>query len=151
MYALRMYFFVLYSLSAMQKGIQAGHAALEYAKKYGDDKLYKEFVSNHKTWIVLDGGTTNDSLDHSGTLNDIQVTLTKTFIKHAYFREPDLNNSLTAICLLADERVWNRDLVPDLVSEIEGRPALTLDWYNRIGGVKNATIRELISGRRLAS
>ena len=104
MLSLRMYFFVLYSLSPIQKGIQAGHAALEYAKKYQSSNIYTEFINKHKTWVILDGGTTNDSYEYVGSLNKIQKLLTANMVDHAYFREPDLNNSLTAVCFIADER-----------------------------------------------
>lgn len=54
----RMYFFVPYNISEIQKGIQAGHSALEYALKYGRTKEFLDFVENHKTWVILSGGTT---------------------------------------------------------------------------------------------
>ena len=38
---LRMYFFTIYQLSGIQKGIQAGHAALEYARLFGNTDLFK--------------------------------------------------------------------------------------------------------------
>lgn len=53
----RMYFFVPCNISEIQKGIQAGHAALEYAFLYGDTDEYKSFIVNDKTWIILNGGT----------------------------------------------------------------------------------------------
>ena len=48
----RMYFLVPYNISEIQKSIQAGHAALEYAHQYKDDPETWEFVKDHKTWIV---------------------------------------------------------------------------------------------------
>lgn len=109
----RMYFLVLYSLSPIQKGIQAGHAALEYANIYSDTDEYKRFIDRDKTWILLDGGTTNDSEEEPGTLNQALDELEENGINYAIFREPDLNDSLTCICFLADERVWNRVDYPD--------------------------------------
>jgi hypothetical protein len=55
---LRMYFFVPNNISDIQKSIQAGHAALEYAYHYGDTKLFDDFITKHKTWVILNGGTT---------------------------------------------------------------------------------------------
>ena len=105
---LRMYFFVPYQLTGIQSGIQAGHAALEYADKYGSDEEYIIFVREFKTWVILDGGTTNERRDFDGTafgsLNQIGDDLLKNDIKFAYFQEPDLNDALTAVCFLADER-----------------------------------------------
>lgn len=30
-------------------------------------------------------------------------------LKVAEFREPDCNNTLTAICFLVDEKIWNKE------------------------------------------
>ena len=123
----RMYFLVPYNISPIQQAIQAGHAALEYAHKYGDTPEYIDFIENHKTWIILNGGTTNNRHDFDGkalgTLNqDLENILifnakrTDWGIKYARFKEPDLNDALTAICLIVDERVFNREDYPDFLS-----------------------------------
>lgn len=90
---LRMYFFVMYNLSGIQKGIQAGHAALEYATKFKDDPDYIDFVQNHKTFIVLDGGGSNEMVERLIELGDLRIP-------YAYFKEPDLNNSMSAIAFI---------------------------------------------------
>ena len=107
--AKRMYSLVLYSLSPMQKGIQAGHAVEQYAAKYRDDEEYVDYVHNHMTWVVLDGGTTNDSYvkGQRGSLNATEDLLKKHGIKYAYFREPDLGDQLTALCFICDEDVFD--------------------------------------------
>jgi len=123
---LRMYFFVPYNISDIQKGIQAGHCALEYADIYGSTDLYKNFVKNHKTWIILNGGTTNVNLNTLGTLNKIYQDINNfnnahyiervynhSIINIASFSEPDLNNALSAICFIADERVFNYEKYPE--------------------------------------
>ena len=85
---LRMYFFTIYQLTGIQKGIQAGHAALEYAQKYRDDTVYINFVRNHKTWVILNGGTTNDERDFdeipTGTLNLIADKLYENEVNFSY-------------------------------------------------------------------
>lgn len=48
---LRMYFFVNYQLTGMQKGIQSAHVSLEYARKFKDSELFIDFVDNWKTMI----------------------------------------------------------------------------------------------------
>ena len=117
---LRMYFFVIYQLKGIQQGIQAGHAALEYAVTYGHTKLFEVFVDKYKTWIVLNGGTTNDSSDFEGfavgSINRIVDSLETTNIDYAYFREPDLNDAITSVCFICDERVWNYEDYPDFVN-----------------------------------
>lgn len=96
---MRMYFLTMYNLSGIQKGIQAGHAALEYAYEYAGTDDYQNFIRNHKTFIVLNGGT-------SGTMEEHRKTLLAMGIKHSIFREPDLNNSLSAIAFLVPENVY---------------------------------------------
>ena len=87
----------MYNLSQIQKGIQCGHAALEYSLKYSKDPEYLDFVKNHKTFIVLDGGTSGDMKKHLRTLKSWNMP-------HAEFREPDLNNSISAIaCILGED------------------------------------------------
>lgn len=114
---LRMYFLVIYQLTGIQMGIQCGHAALEYARRFGDTIEFKNFVDNWKTWIILNGGTTNDERDFKGiaqgTLNQYGDLLNDNDIPFSFFHEPDLNNSLTSLCFIADERVFNRKDYPD--------------------------------------
>jgi len=93
---LRMYFFVMYNLSGIQKGIQAGHAALEYAATYGETMNYKEFIDNHKTFILLDGGGSNDMMTRCDELRELRIPFMN-------FVEPDLNNSISAIAFILPE------------------------------------------------
>ena len=98
---MRMYFFTMYNLSGIQKGIQAGHAALEYVLEHGnkDDEL-RDFIEQHKTFIILNGGgsiTMQDRVDELRTLG----------IRYSTFQEPSLNNSLSAIAFLVDEDDYN--------------------------------------------
>jgi hypothetical protein len=85
----------MYNLSGIQKGIQTGHAALEYVLKFPDSAT-RDFIANHKTFIVLDGGTSGTMLDRMAELEDLKID-------YAEFREPDLNNSVSAIAFLVDE------------------------------------------------
>jgi len=91
-----MYFLVMYNLSPIQKGIQAGHAALEYAEKFGSTNEYQEFIKNHKTFIVLDGGASGNMVSHTKILDSY-------CIPYAHFIEPDLNNAISSIAVLAKE------------------------------------------------
>jgi len=118
--ALRMYFFVPYNISPIQQAIQAGHAALEYAHKYAQSEQFVDFVVNHKTWVILNGGTTNAQRDFEGisqgTLNQLGDQLMDNQIDLAWFHEPDLNDALTALCFICDERVFNRKDYPDFIN-----------------------------------
>lgn len=111
----RMYGMVPYNLSPIQQGIQFGHAVVEYGLHNYTDDDYQEWANNHKTFIILNGGTTNLGYQHSGkgTLNQHYDKLLIEGIKVATFYEPDLGDQLTAICFLVDERVWDREKYPD--------------------------------------
>lgn len=194
---LRMYFFVPYNLSPIQQGIQAGHAALEYERSFGDTELYQDFVRNHKTWIILNGGTTNKGLTkdpstgwyanprkeeypYLGSLDNIAHQLAFNDIPFSTFQEPDLNNALTAVCFITDERVFNYATYPDFATwlmEVKmyehayaimpGDNKVFLknmtpdecetyfpEWYSQwkkcVGGEKNIFLRELLKGKSLA-
>lgn len=147
----RMYFFVAGNLSPIQQGIQAGHAALEYARTYYHTDLLRDFMKYDKTWIILNGGTTRSDYNDMGTLNQILWDLRKNEILCADFREPDLNHALTAVCFICDERVYNKEKYPDfnLDTEVVQRDTYSF-WVDWVGGYRNVFLRELLNGKRLA-
>lgn len=163
---LRMYFFVPYNISEIQKGIQSGHAALRYARKYSDENpMVWDFVDNHETWIILNGGTTNSNIDINGTykgsLNQILDNITDNKIKCSHFREPELNNALTSICFIADERVWNNEFFINWDKFLESAAEQKMDddfdidevrsdWVKLVGGKQNVFLKELLSDKKLA-
>ena len=120
---LRMYFFVPYQLTGIQQGIQCGHAALEYANRFRDTELFQKFITYYKTWIVLNGGTTNNGMTSSapGTLNDIYSSIIHYNIYARLddkidvekFYEPDLNDALTSVCVICDARVFDKEHYPN--------------------------------------
>lgn len=103
----RMYGLVPYNISPIQQGIQFGHAVVEYGLKYGDTDEYQSWAKNDKTFIILNGGTTNNNENNLGTLNTHLKSLIENNILTATFHEPDLGGQLTAIVFLVDERVFN--------------------------------------------
>ena len=112
-----MYFLVPYNISPIQQGIQAGHAVEQYARKYGNDPEYQDYVDNHMTWMVMNGGTTNSKREMGlgtpyGSLNKHADFLKEIDWKFAWFSEPDLNDALTALCFLCDERIFNNEDYP---------------------------------------
>ena len=122
----RMYCFVPYNISGRQMGIQSLHAALRYARAFSaDDPDVWDFVDNHETVIVLDGGTTNSDRDFdgiaAGTLNQIADQILEADIPFSYFIEPDLNNALSAVCFLASEQVFNFKDYPDFIDYLADR------------------------------
>ena len=159
----RMYFLVHRSLSSMQKGIQAGHAALEYCLQNRVDTEMWNFIKNDKTWIVLEGGVNVDLSLHESYLKDVCK------IKISKFNEPDLNDCPTALCFIVDERVYDREKYPsfpDFVTSIypdatdmriytayKIHPEEVINsyskeykvWVENMGGESNVLLREYLS------
>ena len=122
---LRMYGFVPYNISEIQTGIQFGHAVVEYGQMAKAENsvadLYDDWADRWKTFIILNGGTSNhslnryhhDELEFQGTMESNLATLMLNEIKVAAFYEPDMNDMLSAIVFIVDERVFNRKDYPD--------------------------------------
>jgi len=177
----RMYFFVPYNISDIQKGIQAGHAALEYAAKYYNDESFQNFIFWDKTWIILNGGTSNDCHfgNPKGSMEELYNEIKDNHIPCVKFNEPDLNCATTAICFLADERVWDYETYPNFVDYITNvvfprnryepstetyielklkdeetlkhdYKSIYIEWTELIGGEKNVFLRKLLSNKILA-
>jgi len=181
-YELRMYFFVPYNISPIQQGIQAGHSLGRYCLKYGrfnHNHIVWDFLEKWETFIILNGGTTNDQRDFemipAGSLNQIVDELQDNSIQYACMIEPDLNRALSAVCFIADERVFNYKDYPNFVDYIvnsitvgaTAQRIVTLKmmpeeelketykghyegWVYMMGGEKNIFLRELIKGKKLA-
>jgi hypothetical protein len=171
----RMYGMVPYNISSIQSGIQFGHAVVEYGEmvKMGDSTIYNKWAKQDKTFIVLNGGTTNENrgCKFYGSMQKNRDLLDENDIFFAEFYEPDLNNSLSAVVFLVDERVFNRELYPDYVnvpypwngkrgykptdkdmekwevSNDRNRKA----WVEKIGGPKNDFLRTHLRGFKLAN
>lgn len=167
----RMYGLVNYQLGGtIHAGIQYGHSVVEYSLIHGKDKEYKKWANIDKTFIILNGGTTNDSTKNYGTLQKNRDLLIENEIKIAQFREPDLNDSLTSVVFLVDERVFNKEKYPDFNYVSSHRPldnivgfstdrANTISnderyyykiWLKSIGGEQNAFLRNFLPKFKLA-
>jgi hypothetical protein len=149
----RMYGLVAYNLSPIQQGIQFGHAVVEYGIKTKDnpsyEDIYNKWAHKDKTFIILNGGTTNENPRHYGTLQMYCNYLKDLGVFLAEFREPDLNDTLTSFVFLVDERVFNRELYPDLSDEATDEQKT--EWENNvIGGHINAELRKFLSALKLA-
>ena len=116
---LRMYGLVPYNLSPIQQGIQFGHSVVEYGLNHFNEKEYQDWAGLNKTFIILNGGTTNLNYDRPGSLNKHSNYLESIGVKIARFHEPDLGDQLTAICFILNEKVFNKNLYPDYVNETE--------------------------------
>lgn len=161
---LRMYGFVGYWMNGIQKSIQFGHAIVEYSLEHYND-LYKEFAKNHKTFIVLDGGTSNSVL--GGTMEGLYERILGSGIEVSKFHEPDQNNVMTAMCFIADEPIFNHkdypffkewfiddNVIPDSEDELIGRYPEKFNKYLEETGIETYgryDIKKLLSSSRLAS
>ena len=128
-----MYGLVPYNLSPIQQGIQFGHAVVEYNLRWGGTTPYKNWAEKDKTFIILNGGTTNGRRfdgNYVGTLNQHAQTLSEKNIWYASFHEPDLGDQLTAIVFLVDDRVFDRVTWPDYSGTfyVDGTPESSEFW-----------------------
>jgi len=167
----RMYGMVPYNLSPIQQGIQFGHAVVRYGRSVRGigiiEETYNRWADKYETFIILNGGTTNNNPERLGTLNKHLITLENLGVQIQSFYEPDLGDQLTAICFLVDERVFDKTLYPDFIPETLpwGRRKPSEDqlaelelknnrnyvhWLEKIGGERNAFLREYLKTLRLA-
>lgn len=156
---LRMYGLVPYNISPIQQGIQHGHAVVEYGMKYFKDKDYQDWAKKYKTFIILSGGTTNNGEQphkyalhnepYFGSMQKAHLELMKNKIKIAVFYEPDMNDTLSAICFLVDERVFNKEKYPEYDEHFRTRD-LYPQWLKTMGGEKNIFLREFLKLFKLA-
>lgn len=79
-------------LSSIQQGIQAGHALGEIVAKYEysaakkvEQNIVKDFLTNHKTWVLLNGGTWEEITEFAVFLNS--ATSLKYPIPYSSFHE----------------------------------------------------------------
>lgn len=172
---LRMYFFVMYNISPIQQGIQSLHGSKAYVKKYKGNKLiiklHDEWDQNFETVVLLNGGTSNNGfticengqeffIDETklGTMELYEKYLIDNNIPYAVFHEPDLNNSLSSLCFICDEKVFdwvNYPIFDKWYAVNGGYMDTTLEedykiWVEFVGGEQNAKMKELIYGKKLA-
>lgn len=167
---LKMYGLVPYNISPIQQGIQYGHAVVDYGQSVKSlppfEKEHNEWANNWKTFMILNGGTTNTNPNRLGTLNKHLQTLRDNSIICQDFYEPDLGDQLTAVVFIVDERVFKKEKYPDFTPKkfspwytpsVEEYLATEMDnandykqWVESIGGEKNVFLREFLKQFRLA-
>jgi hypothetical protein len=190
---LRMYGLTPYNISPIQQGIQFGHAVVEYGQKMkylGEhnqllNTQYNDWADNWKTFIILNGGTSNHSVNRYsdteeffGTMEGNLRSLEDNGVEVGTFYEPDLNDMLSGIVFIVDERVFNKKDYPDfsdwlmsnygdLIRTELGSTVYTIseniknstskqdqkvykEWINLVGGDKNVFLRDFLKNFRLA-
>lgn len=107
----RAYCFTNMYLSQIQRGIQSAHAIVEMHNKCTTRTVlrYQEWAENHKTMIVLNGGSCDSLvklLDYEDILYDIRNDLP---IPFGYFNEDSsLNNALTAVTMVLPQMIFKK-------------------------------------------
>jgi len=160
----RLYGFVPYNISPIQQGIQFGHAVVEYGLAYGNSDEYQTWAVYDKTFIILNGGTTNSATVNpanrvapfQGSLNNLVFELNQMNIPVACFEEPDLESALTAVVFLVNERVFNYDKYPDQRYEVKPgydsvkNQEMQMRANLQIMSGQEAQLRELLRYKKLA-
>jgi hypothetical protein len=102
-------------LSSIQNGIQPLHVLGEMFTKYTVESPQKsalfDWAENHKTVIVLNGGTTDD-LIYAGEI------IAQSGMPYASFYEPGISKALTSIGVIVPELCYNNK-VDDVSVPIE--------------------------------
>lgn len=189
---LRMYGIVPYNISPIQQAIQFGHAVVEYGqnvKSYDvinniELKKYNDWADCWKTFIILNGGFSNHSINRYhqtdepfiGTMESNLITLEQNGIEIATFYEPDLNDLLSAVVFIVDERVFNKKKYPDFedwvienygdlitgngssyqiarrIKESNSKEDQKVyqSWVKIVGGEKNVFLRDFLKNFKLA-
>jgi hypothetical protein len=190
---LRMYGLTPYNISPIQQGIQFGHAVVEYGQKMkylGEHNQslniqYNDWADNWKTFIILNGGVSNHSVNRYSDTEDFFGSMEKNLklledndVEVGNFYEPDLNDMLSGIVFIVDERIFNKKDYPDfsnwLMSSKYAELIRTFDtdvntiaeyiknstnkedqkaykeWVSLVGGEKNVFLRDFLKNFRLA-
>lgn len=155
----RMYGLVAYQLSGtIHAGIQFGHAVVEYQQNSRNvppfEAIYNKWATKDKTFIILNGGTTCENAERLGGIQQNAMLLQQNGVIISKFYEPDLNDTLTAVAFLVDERVYNRTLYPDFsineFSSEEENEKNYKEWLENIGGKTNEFLRLFLPTFKLA-
>ena len=111
---MRFYSFTNYYLSSIQIGIQTAHALGEMVAKYqilsnGASKVCYEWLHNHKTMVLLNGGNSQDLRDLWTLLSDER----NTFFPVSKFSEDEqsLDGALTCIAIVLPEELYSAEWI----------------------------------------
>jgi len=154
--AYRQYGFAIYQLNGHQAGIQFKHAGDEYDLKYPNDKEHLEWKKKHKTVILLNGGTTNDKKSKLGTIQQYIAELKKNKVKFAVFREPDLNDAITAVTFTVSELAYDSKKYPQPGVDDSSDLTLSRDQFEKnyakweaTLGKQNVFLRTFLKSKKL--
>lgn len=89
---LKTYVLVRRDLSYSQRVVQSCHAVVELVHRFKDDSSVSKWADVNKTLVVLSVKDEREMTRTSQKLSDARVRFTE-------FREPDVNNEITAIAV----------------------------------------------------
>jgi hypothetical protein len=96
----------------------------------------------------------NGLTTYKGSMQMHRDLLNENGVLFSEFREPDINDALTGIAFIVDERVFNKEDYPDYEEVIHESMLVQMqhrkEWVDRIGGGKNVFLREFLTNFRLA-
>ena len=147
----KMYSIVLRHLDGQNKGVQTAHGVCEYTRKHWNDEDLQQWLNTDKTIVMLSGGTTFD-------MHNIKTIFKENGIKFETFEEEDLGGLTTSICVLADEKVWDRENYPtfDIYKlkrageGVTNEEILEIEYISFVGGTENVIKKEVLNGLKLA-
>jgi hypothetical protein len=92
-------------LSSIQHGIQSLHCLQEMNNTYqNENPSLTDWAENHKTAIVLNGGTSEQML----AIKHLMEHQSNAF-PWGYFNEPSLDNALTCVGIILPEYIYARE------------------------------------------
>lgn len=125
-----------YNIHPKQMGIQFGHAVVELGLMEPEHDIYLEWARYHKTFIVLDGGTTNNNPEKLGTINQLLNTIKQLdCVTIGEFYEPDLGDQLSSFVFIADEKLFDHKKYPTFDDYIKQKYNITNTHQSHEGGV----------------
>lgn len=120
---MRLYSFVCFYLSSIQQGIQTGHMAVDLVRRYRDNNgmkhdvqsIVSDWADNHKTFIVLNGGDSDNILAIHDQIRDLSHKLN---LPYCHFNEPGCIGMTTCVGVVVPEKYYEAKKSSDyLVSD----------------------------------
>lgn len=161
---LRGYGIMPYNIRAIQCGIQYAHSLVEYVLDFFNTQSFQLWGKKYKTSVLLNGGTSNHSVnryseeEYLGSMEQHLKQFQDNGITFSTFYEPDMNDMLSGIFLIVDERAFNFRKYPDygfkynkVTEKFEKEDWYTngtiptQEWLESIGGEKNYFLRQYLS------
>jgi hypothetical protein len=149
---LRLYSWVNFYLSSIQQGIQTGHMSDEMTCRYclidqykdPAAKLWINWISTHKTYIILNGGDSQSIYDLYSNIAGICSRLNLPYSK---FNEPGCNNMMTCVGAVIPARYFaaeydttNRDVYLSIIGSLYNVYGVDSDEYDLIKLIKSCQL-----------